>query len=221
MSIEERVRTHFDADAKRFDEIYEDEKGPVARFVDQVWRGVVRRRFELTLDRLAPLDGKRVLDVGCGSGRYSVAFAQKGAAQVTGLDVAPAMLELAREHARRAGVADSCDFREAQFPDSEADSSEQYDCCTAMGYFDYVEMPAVHLRRMRELTAGTIVASFPKSSGFRTLIRRARFKLRRVPLFLYRRGRVEAVLTDAGIQRFELVELDRDYILFADTAPAP
>jgi 2-polyprenyl-3-methyl-5-hydroxy-6-metoxy-1,4-benzoquinol methylase len=220
MSVEEQVRTHFDADAKRFDAIYEDQKGPFAKFVDEVWRGVVRRRFELTLERLAPLEGKRILDVGCGSGRYCIAFALGGAARVTGLDVAPKMLELAREHAYRAGVADACEFRLGQFPDSGPASGAVYDCCTAMGYFDYVATPAQHLRRMRDLTTGTIVASFPKAGGFKALVRRGRFKVMRCPLFLYPRGRVEASLADAGIHSYELVDLGRDYILVADSRPS-
>jgi 2-polyprenyl-3-methyl-5-hydroxy-6-metoxy-1,4-benzoquinol methylase len=215
MSVEERVRTHFDADAKRFDAIYEDDKGPFARFVDEVWRGVVRRRFELTLERLAPLDGKRVLDVGCGSGRYCIAFALRGAAHVTGLDVAPAMLELARQHALNAEVADRCEFRVARFPESESGSHEFFDCCTAMGYFDYVPDPPRHLARMRELTSGTVVASFPKAGGFKALVRRGRFMLNGCPLFLYTRERIEAVVSEAGIERYELMGLDRDYILFA------
>jgi len=217
VSVEERVRTHFDADAQRFDAIYEDEKGPFAKFVDEVWRAVVRKRFELTLERLAPLEGKRILDVGCGSGRYCIAFALRGAAHVTGLDVAPTMLKLAREHAERAGVAERCEFRVAQFPGSEVASEEVFDCCTAMGYFDYVPDPAEHLRRMQALTSGTIVASFPKAGGFKALVRRGRFKLNRCPLFLYPPGAVESVLAEAGIDRYELVDLARDQILFART----
>lgn len=41
---------------------------------------------------LAP--GCKVLDVGCGTGRYSIALAQKGAV-VTGTDISPKMIELA------------------------------------------------------------------------------------------------------------------------------
>lgn len=52
------------------------------------------------LDALGPLDGKRVLDVGCGSGRFTAAFEAAGA-QVTGVDADPAMLEIAR---RRTGA---------------------------------------------------------------------------------------------------------------------
>jgi len=47
--------------------------------------------------------GDRVLDVGCGTGTLAVKAAQKGA-RVTGLDLSPAMLRLAEEKARAAGV---------------------------------------------------------------------------------------------------------------------
>jgi ubiquinone/menaquinone biosynthesis C-methylase UbiE len=215
MSVDERVRTHFDADARRFDAIYEKRKGPIRWFVDEIWRGVVGRRFELTLERLTPLEGRRVLDVGCGSGRYCVAFALRGASRVVGLDVAPAMLELARRHADRAEVAEVCEFRLAGFPHSDGVPGEAFDCCTAMGYFDYVEDPREHLERMRELTSGTLAASFPKSRGVRALLRGLRFRLNRCPLFLYSRDEVEWLLAEAGIDDYELVELDRDYLLFA------
>lgn len=47
--------------------------------------------------------GGPVLDLGCGTGRVSLAMARAGAA-VTGLDHAPAMLDLARRKARKAGL---------------------------------------------------------------------------------------------------------------------
>jgi len=211
MSTEERVRTHFDADAARFDAIYDRRKGPVRWFVDDVWRGVVQKRFELTLDLLAPLEGKRVLDVGCGSGRYCIAFAQRGATKVVGIDYAPAMLELAEGHASEAGVSTACEFRQAEFPGGIEDG-ERFDHATAMGYFDYVADPVTHLERMHELTSGTIVASFPKSGDFRVPLRRLRFKLNGCPLFLYSRPAVEAVFRGAGIQSVELLDLGRDYV---------
>jgi 2-polyprenyl-3-methyl-5-hydroxy-6-metoxy-1,4-benzoquinol methylase len=211
VSTEERVRTHFDADAKRFDEIYEGRKGLLRRLVDDVWRGVVQKRFALTLELLAPLEGKRVLDVGCGSGRYCIAFAQQGAARVVGIDYAPAMLEIAERHAAEADVAGVCEFRRAEFPGGIRDG-ERFDHATAMGYFDYVPDAAAHLARMRELTDGTIVASFPKRYEFRAPLRRLRFKLNRCPLFLYSRAALEAALAQAGIHSFELLDLGRDYV---------
>ena len=47
--------------------------------------------------------GRRLLDVGCGAGREAVGFARAGLS-VVGIDLAPAMIALARERARAAGV---------------------------------------------------------------------------------------------------------------------
>jgi 2-polyprenyl-3-methyl-5-hydroxy-6-metoxy-1,4-benzoquinol methylase len=49
------------------------------------------------------LPGARILDVGCGTGRHSIAFAKRGF-RVTGLDLSPGMLEVARAKAGTAGV---------------------------------------------------------------------------------------------------------------------
>jgi cyclopropane fatty-acyl-phospholipid synthase-like methyltransferase len=214
VSVEDRVRSHFDADAKRFDAIYDEQKGLVAHFVDDVWRGVVQRRLELTLERLAPFDGKRILDVGTGSGRYCVEYARRGA-QAVGIDFAEAMIDLARQHAHEAGVGDACDFRVGSFPDGL--TGETFDASSAMGYFDYVEDTVAHLTRMREVTTGRMIASFPKSREFRAPLRRLRFRIAGTPLFLFSRGHVDSVLEASGLGGAELVDLGRDYIAIADT----
>jgi 2-polyprenyl-3-methyl-5-hydroxy-6-metoxy-1,4-benzoquinol methylase len=213
MSVERQVLSHFHTDARRFDAIYAEEKGALSRWVDDVWRGVVRRRFDLTVARLEPLKGKSVLDVGCGSGRYCLAYAQRGAAHVVGVDFAPAMIDLANEHARRLGLADRCEFRQGTFPEAVQDGP--FDCCTAMGFFDYIENPAPLVARMRQLTRSTVVMSFPKSHEWRVPLRRLRFRFLRCPLILYSRSQVRAILKEAGIQQYDWVSLDRDYIVIA------
>jgi 2-polyprenyl-3-methyl-5-hydroxy-6-metoxy-1,4-benzoquinol methylase len=213
MSVEDQVRAHFDADAKRFDAIYDEGKGPVASLIDDVWRGVVQRRFHLALERLAPFEGKRILDVGTGSGRYCVAYAQRGA-QAVGVDFAEAMIHLARQHAREAGVAEACDFRVGSFPD--AVTGETFDAASAMGYFDYVEDPVMHLVKMREITTGRMIMSFPKSREFRAPLRRLRFRIAGTPLFLFSRARFDFVLEAAGLGTVEVIDLGRDYIAIAD-----
>ncbi len=47
--------------------------------------------------------GGRALDVGCGAGTFSVYLARSGF-DVTGIDIIPKAIELAKEHARTAGV---------------------------------------------------------------------------------------------------------------------
>ena len=214
MSVEQRVRNHFHADARRFDAIYENEKSAVSRWMDDVWRGVVRRRFELTLRLLNPLSGKRVLDVGCGSGRYCIAYAQEGADRVLGIDFATAMIDLADDHARAAGVSDRCEFRAGTFP--EAVTERDFDACSAMGFFDYVDDPVPIISRMREITRSKLIMSFPKSHEWRVPVRRLRFWISGCPLFLYSEASVREILAAAGVNNYEWIELDRDYIVAAD-----
>jgi 2-polyprenyl-3-methyl-5-hydroxy-6-metoxy-1,4-benzoquinol methylase len=60
--------------------------------------------------QLAPLGGKRVLEVGCGSGTLGTYVALQGA-HVTGVDVSDEMLAVARRRAQVNGVDDRTDFR--------------------------------------------------------------------------------------------------------------
>ncbi len=73
------------------------------------WRasplGAVTEELEqaVVFDLAGPLAGKRVLDVGCGDGAYSIAAAERGA-MVTGVDTSTDMLAAARRRADMAGV---------------------------------------------------------------------------------------------------------------------
>ncbi|MCO5297636.1 MAG: 50S ribosomal protein L11 methyltransferase [Fimbriimonadaceae bacterium] len=51
-----------------------------------------------------PLEGRTVLDVGCGSGILSIAAAKAGAASVLGVDIEPGAVEVARRNAAVNGV---------------------------------------------------------------------------------------------------------------------
>lgn len=84
----ERVRHMFESIAPRY-----DLNNRIHSFgQDRRWRAKA-----VGLSRLAP--GDRVLDVACGTGDLSEAFAAAGAAEVVGADFTPGMLERARERA--------------------------------------------------------------------------------------------------------------------------
>jgi 2-polyprenyl-3-methyl-5-hydroxy-6-metoxy-1,4-benzoquinol methylase len=215
-TVEEKVRDHFHDDAERFDAIYEEKKGPLASFIDNWWRGVVQKRLELNVKKLQPLKGKKILDVGCGSGRFCIAFALEGAEKVVGIDFAQRMIEIADDLANRAGVGEVCEFVVGAFPDDIDPAEGPFDACTGNGFFDYVEDPVPIIAAMRELTKGKLIMSFPKAVEWRVPIRRFRFWMKGTPLFLYRETQVRDILAKAGVVEYEMIHLDRDYLVVAD-----
>jgi 2-polyprenyl-3-methyl-5-hydroxy-6-metoxy-1,4-benzoquinol methylase len=67
---------------------------------------------------------KRVLDVGCGIGRWSLWMASHGAT-VTGADLSPTMIAEARRRAGERGLSDRCQFQIADL--AELNLSSQHD----------------------------------------------------------------------------------------------
>lgn len=215
-SVEAKVRDHFDDDASRFDAIYDEKKGVFGRFIDNYWRGVVQKRLKVNVEKLRPFEGKKILDVGCGSGRFCIAFAREGAAKVVGVDFAPAMIDIAKTLAKSHGVAPRCDFRVGAFPDIIKKSEAPFHAATANGFFDYIDEPVPIIAAMRELTDGKLIMSFPKAVEWRVPVRRIRFWMKGTPLFLYREQQVRDILKKAGVDNYEFIYLDRDYLVVAE-----
>jgi 2-polyprenyl-3-methyl-5-hydroxy-6-metoxy-1,4-benzoquinol methylase len=71
----------------------------------------LRRRFmkEFMFRVLGPLEGKRVLDLGCGEGQNSALMALLGA-HVIGVDISPGAIENAKKRAALNGVSDRTTF---------------------------------------------------------------------------------------------------------------
>ena len=55
-----------------------------------------------TLAALPNIAGKAVADIGCGTGRYATQLMRLGASKVAGVDLSPAMLEVALRKAQKA-----------------------------------------------------------------------------------------------------------------------
>lgn len=186
------VLAHFNATAATFDSIYAS-----PRVVDRIFRHDMYERFERTLEACHPVVGKTVLDIGCGSGQYVVAFAQRGALEVVGVDGAENMLRLAAQHAARSGVGETCRFVCGDFLSQRFD--HPFDHVIAVGLFDYVSDPLPLLARARHLTQTTFIATFPRLFTWRAPVRKARLALSGCPVFFYTRRRVIDLLRQAGL----------------------
>ena len=95
------------------------------------------------IDEYAHLAGKKVIDVGCGGGLLSEAMALRGA-DVTGIDMGEAPLNVARLHALESGVS----IRYEQIPAEEMAAREagQYDVVTCLEMLEHVPDPLSIIR---------------------------------------------------------------------------
>ena len=92
----------------------------------------------------APLQGKRVLDIGCGGGILADAMA-RGGAQVLGIDLATKALKVAQLHAFEAGTQ-GVDYREISAEALAQPEPAGFDVVTCMEMLEHVPDPSSVVR---------------------------------------------------------------------------
>jgi ubiquinone/menaquinone biosynthesis C-methylase UbiE len=162
------------------------------------------REKEAVLNALGPVEDTAVLEVACGTGRFTSLLADRGA-DIVGLDISPAMLKQGREKARSVEVDDSLEFMRADaarlpFPD------DHFDAVLAMRFFHLADRPASFLSEMARVSKGQVFFDTFKRFSFRSIYNFA------LPMGsrLYSSGEVERLLQGAGLQ---LDGVDHDFVL--------
>ncbi len=102
------------------------------------------------IDHLAPLDGKRVIDVGCGGGLLSEGMATRGA-QVTGIDMGKAPLSVAQLHQHESGL--EIDYQQATAEQMAAAHAGQFDIVTCLEMLEHVPNPAAAIQACAQLVS--------------------------------------------------------------------
>ncbi|MGQ0384163.1 MAG: bifunctional 2-polyprenyl-6-hydroxyphenol methylase/3-demethylubiquinol 3-O-methyltransferase UbiG [Gammaproteobacteria bacterium] len=163
----------------------------------------------------AGLAGRRVLDVGCGGGLLAEGMARRGA-RVTGIDLAPAAIAVARLHAIESGV--TVDYREAAAETLAAAEPGSFDLVTCLEMLEHVPDPAGVLAALARLVrpGGDVICSTinrnPKS--FALAIVGAEYLLRLLPMGthqysrLIRPSELASWARSAGLEHADLAGLE-------------
>ncbi len=100
------------------------------------------------IDQTAGLEGKRVLDVGCGGGILSESMAARGAT-VTGIDMGEAPLAVAKLHLLESGV--KVDYQRIPVEMLADERPGTYDIVTCMEMLEHVPDPSSVIQSCAEL----------------------------------------------------------------------
>lgn len=214
MSAEsDKVRAHFHRTADKFDAIYTGRKTSSGRFLDKLLRWDMQERLRLTLEACRPIEGKSVLDVGCGTGRFCFPLAEQGARRVFGVDFAEAMIGEAKKLAEQKNLSDRCSFACTDILQFHPD--EPFDYVIAIGLFDYIKDARHLMHVLRGLTRGKAVMSFPRADAWRAPVRKFRLALMGCPVYFYTEKRIRDHLMIAGFSVERLVRVGKLFFIEA------
>jgi len=182
------------------------------------------------IDRLAPLNGQHVIDVGCGGGLLTEGMAVRGA-QVTGIDMGKAPLGVARLHQHESGL--EIDYRMSTAEKMVAEHNGTFDTVTCLEMLEHVPDPAAVIAACAQLIKddGHVFLSTinrnPKAYLFAVV--GAEYLLQLLPRGTHdytkfiRPSEMEAWARDCGLQLVDIAgmsynPLTREYKLGADVS---
>jgi 2-polyprenyl-6-hydroxyphenyl methylase/3-demethylubiquinone-9 3-methyltransferase len=143
------------------------------------------------IEARAGLAGRQVLDVGCGGGLIAEGMARRGA-RVTGVDLSPQAIEVARLHALEAGIR--VDYRVAGVETLVASHAGIFDLVTCLEMLEHVPDPAAALAAIARLVrpGGDVVCSTinRNARAFALAIVGAEYLLRLLPRGTHRYDRL-------------------------------
>ena len=124
----------------------------------------LRRREQTRLDALTrhafpalleacggSLEGKRVIDIACNAGGFSVAAAKQGAEHVLGIDVADRYIEQANFIKRALGM-EQLEFRKMAMEDCSEETTGMFDVSFCFGILYHLEDPVFAMKKLSDVT---------------------------------------------------------------------
>lgn len=113
------------------------------------------REKAAVLSAVGPVEDREILEIACGTGRFTTMLAERGA-DVVGLDISRAMLQQGRERATAASVKGQLEFLRGDaarlpFPDNH------FETVFAMRFFHLVDEPASYLSEMKRVSREQVI----------------------------------------------------------------
>jgi 2-polyprenyl-3-methyl-5-hydroxy-6-metoxy-1,4-benzoquinol methylase len=216
MREDSKVKNYFTRAAKDFDDIYENRGGPIKKLANALFRKGMRERFDLTLQFCGSGD-KSVLDIGCGAGRFTIPLAERGM-NVVGIDYSSEMIHLADQYVEmhcKKGAGPfmvkhfCCDFL------NEFIFEEKFDITLAIGVLDYLKNPVPFMKKMKDVTRGIMITSFPAKYTPQMPIRKMWLATKDCPVYFYTRATIADLYASAGIQEYEINPIAAGYLVKA------
>jgi 2-polyprenyl-3-methyl-5-hydroxy-6-metoxy-1,4-benzoquinol methylase len=167
-----------------------------------------RRRADLIIAGAALSSGKRVLEIGCGTGMFTEMFAATGAT-IVAVDISPELLQKARA---RGLPASQVTFCERRFEESEIEG--RFDAVIGSSVLHHLEIESA-IRRVKELLkpGGRISFAEPNMLNPQVFLER---KFKNLPIFSYTspdetafvRWKLAHQLLEAGFERIGIQPFD-------------
>lgn len=145
-------------------ENYFSKAGTVARWWEPESRGVnprLKRCYVEERQRVIEFvrpEGKTILDLCTGKGRFAIELARAGAVKVVGVDISQEMLEIARARAEAEGVGHIVEFKRGK-ADKIGEADASFDAAVCIQALMHVPDPAAVISELARVTqSGGMVA---------------------------------------------------------------
>lgn len=207
------VKVFFENYADDFDAIYGTKNTLFERIINKLFRKSMLIRYENVIKNCAPIEGKTVLDVGCGPGVYSIALAKKGAAKVTGVDFSANMIGIAKSRATASGQSDRCEFIVADI--TACNFKKKFNYTVVMGVMDYIPRPVEFIKHLIRHTEDKLFLSFPEDKGVLSAQRKYRYK-KRCQLYMVTEESLRNIMKETTDAEFKIEKIARDFFVTID-----
>lgn len=200
-----QVKKYFDNTAEDFDNIYDNRGSMFDKLVNRLFRKGMYERVTLTIQECGDVEARSILDIGCGSGRISLPLAESGA-QVTGIDFSSQMIQLANSYRLKSKAKTRAEFICCDFL-KDFNSDRLFDITLALGVFDYIRDPMPLLEKMRNVTKGFMISSYPAQFCLQMPIRKVYLYIRHCPVYFYTEKKLARMYESIGIHNCKILRM--------------